>query len=357
MPVTFALAGRDDEGEIRRLLRENPMGEGWRISLEREPDGFGGPHWPVERRQFVLARDGGMAVGLCERVVRPAFVDGAERWLPYLGALRVAQSHRHRIAVLKGGFAALRSVEQTDECPFALTSIAADNAPARRVLTAGIAGLPLYRPAGRYVTRMMRTKRGGTHPGIAIAEPDRLPAIAAFLREQAAHRQFAPAWTAEALAAQAGLTLLVQQDGDAIGGVIGVWDQRATRQAVLRGLPAEMAGLRVLANLSAPLHGLPPIPAVGESIEQVFLTALATRGDDPTIALALVAGGIDHAARAGVAVATIGLPDPHPWLAPLRARFRAIEYATELFFVHWPEAAAQVDALDGGPVFPDVALL
>lgn len=357
MAVIFALAGPDDEADIRRLLRENPMGEGWRISLEREPDGFGGPHWPGERRHFVLARDGGVAVGLCERVVRPAFVDGTERWLPYLGALRVAESHRHRIAVLKGGFAALQGVEQADECPFALTSIAADNAPARRVLTAGISAMPLYRPAGRYVTRMMRTKRGGSHPDIVVAGPDMLPEIAAFLHEQAAHRQFAPAWTAEALAAQAGLTLLVQHEGDAIAGVIGVWDQRASRQAVLRGLPAELAGLRVLANLSAPLHGLPPIPAVGESIDQAFLTALSARGNDPATALALVAAGIDHAARAGLAVATIGLPDPHPWLAPLRARFRAIDYATELFVVHWPEAEARVDARDLGQVFPDVALL
>ncbi len=39
--LVFAVAGRDDDGDIRRLLRENAIG-GWiRLSLEREPDAFG----------------------------------------------------------------------------------------------------------------------------------------------------------------------------------------------------------------------------------------------------------------------------------------------------------------------------
>ena len=158
--VGFALAGPDDEAEIRRMLRENPLGGGWRISLEREPNAFGGPHLPGERQQFVLARDtaSGEVIGLCERLVRPAFVGGQECLLPYIGALRIAGRHRHRIAILRGGFAMLRSVEREDECSFALTSIAADNSVAQRLLTAGIAGLPTYCPAGEYVTLMMRAK-------------------------------------------------------------------------------------------------------------------------------------------------------------------------------------------------------
>ena len=43
----------------------------------------------------------GAAVGLCERVVRPAYIGSEVEDLPYLGALRIVPSHRHRIAILK----------------------------------------------------------------------------------------------------------------------------------------------------------------------------------------------------------------------------------------------------------------
>ena len=77
----------------------------------------------------------------------------------------------------------------------------------------------------------------------------------------------------------------------------------------------------------------------------------------PELALALTAAGIAHAARIGAQVATIGLPAGHAWLAPVRRRFRAIEYQTQLHIAYWPEAAPAVAALDPAPAFPDVALL
>jgi hypothetical protein len=361
--VGFALAGPDDEADIRRMLRDNPLGGAWQISLEREPNGFGGPRFPGERRHFVLARDTASSevIGLCERLVRPAFVGGRECLLPYLGALRVAGSHRHRIAIPKGGFAMLRNVEREDECGFALTSIAADNSVARRLLTAGIEGLPTYRPAGEYVTLMMRATPSARQPGIDVAQPDDLAEVAAFLRGRLVLRQFAPAWTAAALARQPGLTLLVLRRQSAIAGVVGVWDQRATRLAVLRGLPPRLSRWRHAANLAAPLLGWPAIPAPGETIAQAFLSCLAVRDDDPDLVRALVRAGASVAARAGCKVATIGLPARHSWWPAIRRSGRGIEYRTELFVAYWPKAKDKAEdsvaALDLSQGFPDVALL
>jgi hypothetical protein len=357
--VRFGLAGPDDEAEIRRMLRENPLGGGWQISLEREPNAFGGPHFPGERQQFVLARDtaSGEVIGLCERLVRPAFVGGQERLLPYLGALRVAASRRHRVAILKGGFAMLRSAELDDECSFALTSIAADNSAAKRLLTAGIPELPTYRPAGEYVTLMMRAKPSANPLGIDVAQPDDLTDVVDFLRERLVLRQFAPAWSAAALVRQPGLTILVLRKSGAIEGVVGVWDQRAVRQAVLRGLPRLLGRWRHVANLAAPLLDLPTIPAPGEAIAQAFLTCLAVRGDDLDLVRALVTAGASFAARIGCKVATIGLPASHSWLPAIRRCGRGIEYRTELFAAYWPEAEDRVAELDLSRGFPDVALL
>src|SRR5215471_9343893 len=104
--VSFDVATLADEAEVRRLLRENPIGGRYTMSMEREPNGVTGVALPEERKTIILATDNntGAAIGMCERVVRPAYVDGEARMLPYLGALRIAASHRHRIRLLKGGF-------------------------------------------------------------------------------------------------------------------------------------------------------------------------------------------------------------------------------------------------------------
>ena len=90
--LRFAIAERGDEADIRRLLRENALG-GWiRLSLEREPDAFAADFGLSRSHAFIIARDrdSGEAVGICERSVRDAFIDGEIRRLPYLGALRIA---------------------------------------------------------------------------------------------------------------------------------------------------------------------------------------------------------------------------------------------------------------------------
>ena len=100
------------------LLRENAT-DGWiRLAFAREPDAFtaaavmGGAH------AYVIARSrvSGEAVGVCEWSVRDAFVDGESRPLAYLGALRVAPTHRHRIRVLRGGFEVVRALVQQTRC-------------------------------------------------------------------------------------------------------------------------------------------------------------------------------------------------------------------------------------------------
>jgi hypothetical protein len=358
--IVFAEATPADEGEIRRLLRENPIGGAFPVSLEREPNGLGGPHLAGERSCFILAREtaGGPAIGLCERVVRPAFVNGEERLLPYLGALRIAASHRRRIAILKGGFAALREhSEQPDECSFALTSITTDNSLARRVLTADLAGLPTYRPMNSYATLILRTRRSGAGPGIRLAQEEDLPGIALFLQGQLRRRQLAPCWSEDDLRRLDGAQFLVAGNAGQIAGCICLWDQRASRQAVVRGYPAMFRRLRPVINLVAPLLGTVDLPPVGTALSQAFLSHLAVRDDGSEMMLALVGAALGLAASRGLAAAIVGMPASHHWRWQLKKKFRAFEYLTQLYLVHWPEDEKNVSLSSDAVLFPDVGLL
>lgn len=356
--VAFARAGPADEGDIRRILRDVPLGGSWSVALTREPDGFGAPHLPSERQDFILARDTatGEAVGLCERVVRPSFVGGEVVNLPYLGALRILPSYRHRLSILKGGFAKLRDhCELPGDYPFALTSITADNSPAKRVLTAGLRGLPDYRYLADFSTFALRPMQAAPDPDIGIVDPDSFEELSAFLMCELALRDCAPVWTVEALTSLSGTCFLVHRDEGAITGCLGVWDQRASRQAVLSDCPLVYRLLGGPMRLAALVAGYPPVPAIGEEIGQVFLSHMAVRGDDTAILLRLIRTAL--ALARGAETAVLGLPTGHRWRNAINSKFRSIEYRTCLYSVAWAESVATDRQIDPKRLFPEVALL
>lgn len=358
--ISFAHAGLADEGDIRRILREVPLGGSWSVALTREPDGFGGPHLPGERQDFILARDAatGEAVGLCERVVRPSFVCGEVVDLPYLGALRIVPSHRHRLSILKGGFATLRDhCELAGDFPFALTSITADNSTAKRVLTAGLRGLPDYRYLADFSTFALRPAHATPDPDIGIVGPDSLEELSAFLMGELALRDCAPVWTVDALTSLAGMRFLVHRGGGAITGCLGIWDQRTSRQAVLSDCPRAFRLLGGPMRLAARVAGYPPVPAIGQEIGQVFLSHMAVRGNDTAILLRLIRVALALATGAGAKSAVLGLPTGHFWRDAIKNKFRSIEYCTCLYSVGWAQSVKTDRQIDPERLFPEVALL
>ncbi len=359
-PYSFARATRADTDEINRLLAENPMEGRIQVSLEHAPDPFAADFGLSDNHVAILARHrDGAAVGYCERTTWDAFVNGAPAKLAYLGALRVAGAHRGRIRVLRGGFAALRGAEHPGEAGFALTSIAEDNAPARRVLTAGIDGLPRYTELGRFTTLFLRARRGALPAGIRPARPEDLPRIADLLNRVGRRRNFAPVWSAQSLASLAGSGLapedfLLAEEAGEIAACAALWDQSSRHQAVVRGYAGGLGRLRPLANALAPLTRLPHLPAVGERIPQAaisHLAALDTRRVAP-----LLAGLRARAVQRGISTLFLGLPSEDPGLAAIRKRMRSVDLATRLYAVHWPETPAPT--LDPDlPIHPEAGLM
>lgn len=340
------------------MLRENPIGGRYAMSIESEPDGLAGTELPGERKTVILARDDntGAAVGLCQRVVRPAYVDGERRMLPYLGALRIAASHRHRISILKGGFRAVHQHgARPDELACALTSIASDDARARRVLTAGLASLPRYERISDYVTFVFPPRRRRPADGIVRAVDVDLVDVAEFLRRTLSRHQCTPVWSEAALRVIGAENVLVSRAKGEITGCVGVWDQSAFKQTVARGYPPAISIVRPLLNVLAPLVGKPRLPAIGAQLRLVYLSALAIKGDRVDGLLHLIGAALDLAAKRGAAAAAFGLDVRHPWVTAIRRAFAAIEYRTDLYCV--PENNRRCMPAIGRLTMPDVGLL
>jgi hypothetical protein len=362
----FSVAERHDDADIRRLLRENPTPGSFSLSFEREPSAFDDDGPRALRQCFVVARDRrtGEAIGVCNRAVREAYVDGKVRRLPYLSALRIAQTHRNRIGVLRGGFEALRQfAERPDEMPFALTSIAAENETALRLLSRGIPGLPVYSPVGAYSTFVLGARSVKLSAGIRAATPEDFPAIASFLQSALVSKQFAPHWREEDLVilAEHGLPafqiLLATRNGR-IHGCMGVWNQISFKQTVARQYPAVVSALRPLINFVAPFTGIPRLPAIGQPLRLAVLSLVAVENDNQSVLHELLRSALGIAARLGLSGAIFGAAHGTQGRETVRRHFRsAIEYETRLFLAHWPAASGYIAGIAKAAPAPELGHL
>jgi hypothetical protein len=121
-------------------------------------------------------------------------------------------------------------------------------------------------------------------------------------------------------------------------GLLAVWDQSSFKQVVVRGYAPRLARWRSWLNRLnrlAPLLGTPRLPAPGSILPHAYLSHIAVDGDDPAIFQALIESACAEAREAGYAYLVLGLATRHPWLLWLRRRFRAREYPSILYTVHW----------------------
>jgi hypothetical protein len=361
--VHFGLATRDDDAELRRLLRETPMAGAIRLSFERESDAFAADATEGDFHQTLIARDpGGRIVAMGGRSIRDAWINGQPTRLGYLGQLRISPQYRGRDTVV-GGYNFLRDLHADGRTPFYLTSVMADNLPARRLLEAGVRGLPKYRPIGDWFTLAIPTRR--RHPagidavGAGRADAD---AIADCLARNNQRFEFAPVWNARDLQGSARTPAWCIQDVSVIrrpgriAGCAAAWDQRSFKQVVVRGYGGPLGRWRRAINLLAPFTGWPRLPEVGRELRQAYLSAVAVDDDDPALFATLLARTLHVAATRGCDYLIAGFAADHPLLDVAR-RFRHRAVRSTLYCVHWPDGQRAVDALDSRIIHVEVATL
>ena len=135
-PFAFRLAGREDDPDIRRLLRTHAMPGAIAVSLQREPDASLAASIEGDVHETVIARSrsNGELSGMAARSVRMVYVNGEAVRLGSLGQLRVASGRHALRTLIDEGFSFCRMRHQQDGAPAYLVSLVADNSAARRLL-------------------------------------------------------------------------------------------------------------------------------------------------------------------------------------------------------------------------------
>jgi hypothetical protein len=378
--VRFELATPADDAEVRRLLRENPMPGSVRISLEREPDASLAAEVEGDVHHTIVARDRGdgrlIAMGAVS--VRERYLNGEPTRVGYLGQLRIDESFRNRRSVVLGGYAMLRELHASLGVKLYLTSIAANNFAARRLLERGLPGMPTYRPLCEFVTVVFRRRRNGDfhkvtartrgtlrRRGLSLrhGSAELLDEAARVLNESAERSQLAPVWSGDELRELNSRGLcdtyfrIVYRGNKALA-CAAVWDQRTFKQTVVREYPQALRFTRLGLNALSPLTKTPRLPPVGRPFSHAFVSHVATTLDEPELVVPLVELLHGSAATSGVDSLVAGFDARDPRLPIVRKHFGGREYRTRLYGVHWPDGGAEAESLDPRPpVCPEVALL
>jgi hypothetical protein len=367
--VRFEVASPAHDAAIRKLLRENPMPGEIALSLEREPSYFAAAAIEGDEHQTIVAIENGRVVSVGSISARLRFINGSPMRVGYLGGLRMDASARGRSSIILRGYDFFHRLHERGGPLIYLTSIIDGNLRARRFLERGLAGMPTYRFLGNFITLTVpvghreqfglsrRRRAGGTgsERRIDLACAGDLPEILELLDRNNPKYQFAPLWQAEELLPQS-FRLIRSKDGTPEA-CAAVWDQRSLKQAVVRGYSRRLQLSRPLINVAAGLLSRAGLPRVGEPVPNAFISHLAVNPREPELAEWLVGCLCQEAAARSIGYLALGFDARDARLRYLRKAFRAHEYASRLYAVHWEDGAKLAASLDDRLLAPEVALL
>jgi len=347
--TTLRLATRGDDTVLREFLRGHGMAAWVEMTIEREPSffagrDFGGEEWAV------IAEEKTDIVGMYSAALRPMHVNGRRERLGYLGGLRVSPKYRHRIRYLRQGYASIRTLTPAPATlPWWFTVIAADNVAARKLLEAGVPGLPTYHPLGDYVTYALPASRGERRKMWRRAEEGEVDTLVAFYNAQASRFNLTPVLDG-ALVRRVGVDhfYIVERRG-VLQGVAALWDQRSFKQIVAARYRRPIGSLLPMYNLYAKLGRRIPLPREGHALDHTFVAFLAF-GDDvgPERGLAMR----DLLSHCKTPIASVGVHAANS-LNETLMRLKPVRYRSRVYGVAFEPGAPISDR----PIQPEAALL
>lgn len=359
--ILYRVAGPEDDSEIRAALREIPM-DGWvRLAFEREPTLFAGENRMAPSSTYVARDLTGALVGTYSLSHPLVHVNSRPERVGYLCGLRVQPEQRHKIRVMKGGFASLAVLPTTrNTLPFYFTSIAHDNHKARRLLESGLKGMPAYHPVGELGTHFIRPKRKARRL-IQPAQTKDVPDLLRFFNAQMAPYAFSSVLTEDwllALNGEHGLNLsdfFLLKEGNNIHGCLALWDQRSFNQCVIKSYRFPLNYTRPFVNFLAPWKSFPSLPKPGERLNMAFLAFMAFDQKGESAAVPVIQEAASVALSRGIELCAFGLSPLNPLVNQVKKIAPRPLYRTVI------ETVTLQGPLDQpfleGPPQPEIALL
>lgn len=345
MSFRLYLATKEDEADMRRLFRTNAVPGHVTVTYEREPDFFLGCGVTGQSYQVVVARHEptGELAGVVCRAKRRVWIDDQKVEVGYLSGGRIDERFRGRWLVPRG-LRFLGDLDATDTAPVYLATITGENREARGLLVEKPRpGFPRFEEVGRLYTAVIpiraRLLTRDKANGVRSAMPEDLPRMVTFLNEHGRKRQYSQVYSEEEFRGAATLGFRVEdfvlfESGGKLSGVVGLWDQSAYKQTVVRGYSRELRWTRPLYDAAARLTRRHPLPAPGEPLRSAYAAFVCVADDDRFVFRALLRRIYELAAKRGHAFLVAGMAANNSLLAEV-CRYAHIPYHSMLYTVSW----------------------
>lgn len=357
-PFRVRLAEPRDDAAIRHVLRQRAMAGSVQLTFEREPSYFESLDRECLRHDTVLIEDvrDGSIIAMGARQVHHAWTEGGPARVGYLSQLRMVEGSRRPLKAARDAWRMINSCRSKDELPYDVTSVAVENASARRLLERGAPGQPRYHPLTEYVVHAVPTTiRQGRARDVEICEAD----DAAWRDVKGLHsRRVRSATLAMGGHDDDGLAirLAALRNGRVVAG-IGVEDARAWRQFVVRGYEGVLRWFRPAINLAMHVHGAPRLPGVGEPLPCASITCMGFQDGCESAITSLLRHAAHRARRLGIALLLVGGVAGDPLTARIARSFRTRSYRTMLYAVEWASHPDAITRLKRGDLQMELRVL
>ena len=363
------IATEADDADLRTILRQTPMEGQISVAFQREPSYFAATVVEGDFHQVVAARDQHThrLIGFGARNVRTLYVNGREQSVGYLSTLRLLKAHRN-LGLIVRGYSLFRKLHEDGRAPFYLTTIAAGNDLALRILTSGRAGLPQYHYLEDLSTfavslRSFRKVAGPSDITVQPLSSDSLPEVLAFWQRDGRQRQFFPHLESHRLfSPQATYRDLAMKDiqvarrQDRVVGTFACWDQTSFRQSVVQRYSSGLAWSRPFYNAFAAVSGRPQLPPVGDLLRYSLGALLCVENFDAEITCAMVSNAARNAPSDAADFLLIGAVKSDP-LFDYWQRRSLVTYTTHIYLVAWGDAERHARDLQRRPLYLELGCL
>ena len=351
------LANREDDADLRRILRENPMGGSISLTLRKEPSFFDDLSVEGNFNQIVVAREieSRRVVGFGVRSIKPVFVNGEKREIGYLGCLRLDKQFRGTTLVPRG-YKLFSELHKDRRTPLYLTTIVDDNQYAKQILTSNRMGMPKYNDFGEYHTHVMPIPRKSSfnNRNIAQANESHVEDIIEFINSEGRKKQFYPLYTERDLTDPKGLLrglkiedILMHFNGPDIDGIMASWDQTPFRQTVVEGYSGVTKYARPFINMLSKLRGNSPyLPREGQQINYNCASLIATKDNDQRVFDELVTSTASRSSERQTPLLMLGLHSKDS-LDEVAKKHSIMRFPTRLYVVNWQDGEMDYQSLDG----------
>lgn len=336
----YRLATSRDDATLKHLLHDNPMQSWVNISTEREPSYFVGASLMGEA-YALIAHDTIVdenIIGMYSCSYLPVHIDGKPEMIGYFGGLRVVPEFRHKIHYIKHGFEAIKKiVPSRATVPFYFTSIASENATARRLLEANMSGMPCYSPVGEMTTIIFSVNQGKNEGKLIQASSKDISDIVYYYNMRVSSYQLSPCLSEEWLqntVGHPGLDIsdfwLLRDKNGKIACCFALWDQRAFKQSIIKGYKAPLNYLRILYNWYARMTKRVELPKAGKALEHLYIAFFAYDADDTDLTVNVLKEAAYLACAKGATSCVMGISSQHVLLPILKYTLKPEIYRTQI---------------------------